>query len=280
MTFLFFDPAIAMAAVLLVTVAGVGLTTVEDLRGREVFQPRGVLSWTVLRTMRHPWRTPRVARLLDVLFTTDTFVVALKLRLVVLALLAAALVLGAPDAACGVLVFFVLVLTLLHNARSIFGLDGAHHMNVVILTAGTLFFVNSPGSVGRASCLGYIAVHALGAYFVSGLAKLLDRSWRRGEALPGVLSTKIYGHPWLGRVLRRQPLASVLGCWLVIGLESAFPLLLFADEPVLAAGLIVGAAFHAGTAVFMGLNNFLFAFVATYPAIAFLHAFVRNALIG
>lgn len=267
-----------MAVVLLASVVGLLLTTFEDICRADVFGRRGVLSWTVLRTVRQPWRTPCVSRLLDLVFQTRSFEIVLQLHVFVLLSLAASLVAGAPDALCAILAFASLVLILLHNVRSIFGLDGAHHMNVVILTAGTLFYVNPPGSLGQTYCLAYIAAHAVLAYFVSGVAKLLDGTWRRGLALVGILGTKIYGHAWLSGVLRRHRLLSWMGCWLVIGFESVFPLALLSNEPVLAGALLLGAAFHAGTAVFMGLNNFFFAFVATYPAIVFTHSVVRRAL--
>ncbi|HEY6033401.1 MAG TPA: hypothetical protein VIV58_04055, partial [Kofleriaceae bacterium] len=51
--------------------------------------------------------------------------------------------------------------------------------------------------------------------------------------------------------------------------EAAFPLALLGPWWLVLAFFAWGVVFHVANAVLMGLNSFLWAFVATYPAIAF-----------
>lgn len=270
----------AIVAVLLIALVGIVLTTVEDLRRSDVFSPGGVLSWTVLRTFGRPASSPVLRRALDPLFRPLTHRRLLWLRLVVVALMLATLARWLPGARwlLAGLTLVLLWLLLLHNARSIFGLDGAHHMNTVILLAAGLLLCTSPGSLVAKIGVGFIGAQAVLAYVVSGVAKLMDSSWRNGEAIAGIMSTTTYGHAWLGRWLRRHPKVSLLGCWVVIVTECAFVVVPFADGPLLMVMLAGGLLFHLGTAVFMGLNGFLFAFVATYPAIVWANYALRGVL--
>jgi hypothetical protein len=66
----------------------------------------------------------------------------------------------------------------------------------------------------------------------------------------------LYGHPRVARTAGRA----------VIAMELSLPLALVLPDP-LALGLLgVGVLFHLSTAVVMGLNNFLLAFLAAYPS--------------
>ena len=47
------------------------------------------------------------------------------------------------------------------------------------------------------------------------------------------------------------------------------PLAMFAPPAVLMVFLAAGLVFHVGIAAAMGLGSFLFAFVATYPALIY-----------
>ena len=96
--------------------------------------------------------------------------------------------------------------------------------------------------------------------------------WRNGDAVSGIMSAKIYGHRSLGGLLNRHRGLSLLMCWSTIIFEVSFFVVLFSGSTVLYALLAIGLMFHVANAVFMGLGGFLFAFVATYPAVVFLNA--------
>jgi hypothetical protein len=54
--------------------------------------------------------------------------------------------------------------------------------------------------------------------------------------------------------------------------ECIGPLLVFAGSGPTLAFIAAGAVFHATIAAFMGLNSFVFAFTAAYPALYVLSA--------
>ncbi|WP_412079587.1 hypothetical protein ACLF6K_39310 (plasmid) [Streptomyces xanthophaeus] len=122
----------------------------------------------------------------------------------------------------------------------------------------------------------FIGAQACLAYSAAGIAKLISPEWRSGVAIRGILSTRTYGLERAARMVQRHPVLALGLASTTIAFECAF---LFA--PVLPSAallflLVVAAAFHASTAVAMGLNGFLWAFVATYPAIVFLNESVRG----
>ena len=95
--------------------------------------------------------------------------------------------------------------------------------------------------------------------------------------MPGIAATEIYGDALASRVLAAHASTATALGWSVIALETAFPLALL-GTPLTAMLLAGGLAFHVGGAVFMRLNTFLWAFVATYPAILFSAGVIRQVL--
>jgi hypothetical protein len=71
-----------------------------------------------------------------------------------------------------------------------------------------------------------------------------------------------------------------MAAWSVIIVECAFPLVVIAPFPLMVVLLSLGMLFHLLCAVIMGLNSFLWAFVATYPALVFANHCVRSAMTG
>jgi uncharacterized membrane protein (DUF485 family) len=53
----------------------------------------------------------------------------------------------------------------------------------------------------------------------------------------------------------------------VLAWECAFPLVLVLPAPFAYVMLALGVLFHVTNAVVMGLNTFVWSFVATYPAV-------------
>ena len=104
------------------------------------------------------------------------------------------------------------------------------------------------------------------AYFVSGLSKAQSDSWWRGDAIGGVVGTRIFGHPRFAQILKRHPSLGRALTWGTFVVEFLFPAALFAPRPVFLAALGAMLAFHLGCAVIMGLNTFVWAFAACYPA--------------
>lgn len=144
---------------------------------------------------------------------------------------------------------------------------GSDFMTVVVLSG--LFvaavFSEHPTVVFGGVC--YIAVVSVLSYFIAGIAKLRSRSWRRGEALPVLISGGVYGVSGVvGGLFARQPVFALLASWAIILFECAFPLALFDGRACLIL-LGLGVLFHLLNSLLLGLNRFLLVWVATYPAI-------------
>lgn len=172
----------------------------------------------------------------------------------------------------------VAVSTMYMRWRRPLGDDGAEQMLLItsVAFALSLLLHSADGAlevgayfVGAQGCL---------SYAVAGVAKMFGPEWRRGEVVPLVLATRSYGARRVAAVAARHPAVSRALCWATIGFETAFLVAPLLPLPALLGLLAVAAAFHVGNAALMGLNGFLWAFVATYPAIVFLNQGVHSLL--
>lgn len=188
------------------------------------------------------------------------------------------------SASIGVLIA-CLVLLLASNAVPLwitgaFWADGSEKMGM-IATAGTLGIALGVARGDPALALAGALLaggQATLCYAIAGWSKIPVRSWRDGSELTGVMASRAFGHSGLSRLLARHPRFAQLASWAVIVAEAAFPLALVAPQSWLIAALAILFAFHLGTAVFMGLNKFPWAFAATYPAVLLLGTAVRGLL--
>ncbi|MBF9035723.1 HTTM domain-containing protein [Rhodobacterales bacterium HKCCE2091] len=112
----------------------------------------------------------------------------------------------------------------------------------------------------------YLAVQVVLSYAVSGWVKLRNPDWRNGTALSEVFGFSAYPVSSDLRALGSRPRLMAVASAAVIGFELAFPLALL-TAPTLFAALAMAAAFHLANAVLFGLNRFLWAWLAAYPAV-------------
>jgi hypothetical protein len=239
------------------------LSSFEWLAVRRELAPTGCFAWKLAGSRPFLLRHAGAGRALAVVFEPPGVVVVLALRavsaLLLIAAAAAGLDLGPPLAALA-LTSVVLI------SRDPYSVDGSDQMIVVVaggLAVGKLFGAESAAVV-------FVAAQAAAAYFIAGMAKLQGRDWRVGNAVPLILSTRGYGAPSLGVLLWERRWIGRAFTWTTMSFEFLFPLALVAPSQVLLGFLVAGVLFHAGAAVAMGLNVFLWAFVATYPCVIYL----------
>ena len=161
-----------------------------------------------------------------------------------------------------------------------FWADGSEKMGMIAM-AGTLLIALGIGL--REPLLSFAGALLAGGqlalcYATAGLSKLPVAQWRIGAALTDAMASRTFGHPGAAAVLQRRPRLAEAASWTVISLETLFPLALIAPRGWLIAALTAMLVFHLGTAVFMGLNKFPWAFAAAYPATLLLGHAVRGAL--
>ncbi|HEY8697082.1 MAG TPA: hypothetical protein VIM02_05655 [Rhizomicrobium sp.] len=260
----------------IVTTAFIGVATMimtaEWLQNLALFDDTGLLSWRVLR-LRQGWLYQN--RVSEPLFSKSTVLGVLVLRFVCAAGLVA---IRSPTIEIALLAF-ILVSSIYLTVRTGWGGNGADQMSTVLVAGALLMSAGDATRDSRTVSAGVLLIggQACISYFVSGAAKLVSRSWRSGNALPGVMLTQTYGHAFAAKLASSTSVA-FLFCWSVIVTEMAFPVVLIAPPSLLLLILSGFMIFHLSNAVFMGLNGFVFTFIGTYPAVFVLNLWTRHFL--
>jgi hypothetical protein len=170
----------------------------------------------------------------------------------------------APSFPCALFALFTSLVTCMRFRGTFNG--GSDSMTVAVLVGLCLA---GPGGAYARLGLTYVAVQLLLSYTIAGVVKLVNHRWRDGTALPAFMAIAAYGVPVpLRRALARPWLARLLS-WGVIGFECAMPAALL-DVRAAIALLAIAFGFHVGTVLAFGLNRFLWAWTAAYPALIWL----------
>lgn len=267
----FDDPMLVFKAS--ATVLGLGqiLVTLEYLAVRREFDRGGIYPWSTIRLNRRSrprWvRGPR-----DAAFSPPGTDILLGIRLALAVLLAV----GSSVAwiAGPAVVAFALVL-LVFNARLPWGRDSSDNMALHV-TLGLSAFAMCRAFDAPSLGLYYIAAYAGLAYCTAGITKLVEPAWRDGEALQWVMNLESFGAPWAVDVLAPRPHLRALLSRLTVLAEVGAPLVILLPAPALVVALLMALAFHLVLALTMGLNAFVWSFLATYPAVLFVWTTVHT----
>lgn len=143
---------------------------------------------------------------------------------------------------------------------------GSDYMSIIVLSALLLASSASESSVLPHACLLYIGLQTISSYFISGIVKLKKRNWRHGLALPVFLANCIYQETALIKSFRENRGLMLCGSWGIMLFEIGFPLALISPG-FSGAILSVALLFHLANFYLFGLNRFLFAWAAAYPAV-------------
>ncbi len=104
-----------------------------------------------------------------------------------------------------------------------------------------------------------IRIQLIFTYLITGLHKLTGTSWLDGTAVGIVSSDPQFGPLWLAQL----PWLSALITWALLAFQFAFPLAVWFRRTRLPF-MVFGALFHLGTALWMGIPEMGFAFIACY----------------
>ncbi|MBN9134177.1 MAG: hypothetical protein J0H48_12580 [Nitrosospira multiformis] len=264
---------IALCLVITKTLLGAWalLSAAEWLANLHLFRSNGLLTRSILRLR------PRLvipASIRHHMHAESTVIAVLICRIV------AGLFLLIPypnpaDLPCSLL---ILLSCFYMSRRTWFGGDGSDQMGMVVAAGVAIISAGLVLDDMNVTASGVLAIsgQAVLAYFVAGAAKVASPVWREGNALPGVMKTRTYGHPFAASFAAERPAFCKFVCWLTIGTEMLFPLVLLAPPGLAIASLCCFALFHFSNAYFMGLNAFVWPFLATYPAVMLANSAVRN----
>ncbi|HQX31743.1 MAG: hypothetical protein IPF95_17215 [Flavobacteriales bacterium] len=118
---------------------------------------------------------------------------------------------------------------------------------------------NALHELASTSAFWMIRIQLILAYFVTGIYKLTGTSWLDGTAVGIAVSDSAFGPAWLADF----SMITVLLTWSVLALQFLLPIAVWfcrTRVPI----LIIGAIFHIATALFMGIPEMAFAFIAVY----------------
>ena len=146
---------------------------------------------------------------------------------------------------------------------------GSDRMGLLILYCLCLSHWLPDGLLAEAA-FGYLGVQVIVSYFVSGQVKIVNQDWRSGQALTDVFRFSAYPVAESLRALATRPRLLFFGSWAVMVFEVLFPLS-FLDSKALILALAIAIVFHAANACLFGLNRFLWFWIASYPALLWLH---------
>lgn len=141
---------------------------------------------------------------------------------------------------------------------------GSDYMASVLLlfTFIGLLFPHSMATV----CIWYITLQLCLSYFKAGWVKVTKDKWRRGEAISLFVRSPIYERdPLIHRIFESKSLSFLIS-WVTMIFELTFPLALF-DQRLAVGYMSIAIIFHLGNAYVFGLNRFVFAWIAAYPAL-------------
>lgn len=264
------DQALALAVRLCAVGQLVGL--LELALCRSELRDSGFLDWSMIGNLSLRTRT-RTGRLIRRQFRR------LTPRWLVVLVLADTLVAGAlliwPASVA--LIAGAVVLQVAILKRHHITIDGSDEMTLVVLGACLLGRIGGDAISYRAA-VSFLAAELALAYAVAGFAKATSSHWRSGRAFTVIAQTRMYGQPLVASLVRRHPGVGRAAGYSVVAWESLAFLTLTAPRPVVYALLVAGIGFHVGCAAVMGLNRFLWGFVASYPAILCTNAAIRGQL--
>ena len=245
------------------------ISTVEWFFTFGLFRDSGLLSWDVMSLRRGALFRRRWSPLI---FGEKGVAATLAVRL------AAGTVLIVTSSTLTIMMALTLLIVTywLIAERSGFGADGSDQMGQLVCIGTLLIAIGKACDDPMLSFSGVllIAGQLTVSYFVAGFAKMLSPTWRSGLALVGVMNTHGYGHPIANRISGGSASFSLVFCWIVILGETLFPIAMIAPAGVLGCVLLLFAIFHLSNAFFMGLNTFVWSFIACYPSVVLLNEII------
>ncbi len=188
------------------------------------------------------------------------------LYLLFLRLFSALLILFFPHPLLVFILFFSTVLICL-RWRGVFN-GGSDYLTIVVLSALCIFEIFKQSETAAFIALWYIAIQVCSSYFISGIVKIKKENWRTGKALSGFINSSIYLATPSSALISNNLKLSCFVSWIIMIFELSFPLALLSPEICLAY-IVFAFVFHLANFYIFGLNRFLFAWAAAYPALYF-----------
>lgn len=242
---------------------GLVISTFEYFYTIEQYSNEGIFSWRIFKLTGSI--SNYFLKKLDFIFQKNGLKVILLIRLI-----SSFFLIVAPITLyTAFFLFAIAVSSMIITFRNIVGNDGSDQMNSIICITLFITFLSKNLDIAKIG-LFFICAQSILSYLVSGIAKSLSHKWRNGMAIYEIMNTKTYGSKKISRYLKgANKLVNLTANWNIILFECFFFLVILLPTPYLFIFIVWGFIFHLYNAIFMGLNGFFWAFLATYPAIIY-----------
>ncbi|WP_344851213.1 hypothetical protein [Pedobacter jeongneungensis] len=237
------------------------IATGELLRYYRIYRKDGLMAWDLQRS--GPKLAVYVRKLkLDFVCKYPNVLFVLILRL--LSAIALIPIVWLHQSAV-IPLLLITVINLLMQIRNSQSNDGSDQMATVCYIV--LLFANVINTVTSMSCaLFFIAAQAALAYGTSGFLKMQKIGWYNGEYVTDILKTSSYGNKKVLAITQKsRSVAKVLGIMVVYG-DCLLSVSFLFPPHICMFILVFGVCLHVGIGRIMGLNTFLWSYIATYPA--------------
>lgn len=267
------DPFSLLVLTGLIAGIGVLVSSLEMITIRAHYQRGGLFSWEIKRV--RSWGITRgpLLPVADALLRYPNVLVLLSLQIV-----AVFLTVVVSDKRFFLIPVSILSLTsVVLGASGKDGRNGADQMSGLIFASLFLSLLSTNVLVWKAE-LWFLALQLNVAYLTSGILKLTKRGWWDGSYLLLAMRTRLYGNESVWRTFRKHPRLLRVTSKAVLLFECGFFITLLLplrySWPIFLAGIL----FHIANAVVMGLNTFVWSYLALYPAAAYCGESVWNLL--
>jgi hypothetical protein len=226
------------------------IAALELIVVHRAWSERGLYAWSVLRREY----SPVGARLAGLVFATPGVWLVLGMQL--------GSALALPWLVYPVWPWLAFATTLAVAVRFRGSYNGGSDSMLLVVLLGLAVARSGAPKVG----LGYIAAQLVLSYVLAGIAKVREPRWRTGTALAALVALPSYGVPPALRGFLTRPAIARTAGYALLAFELGFPIALV-DPTACRVVLAVAALFHLGNAIVFGLNRFLWAWIAAFPAL-------------
>lgn len=251
------DAGSALVLCSLFAAVGTVIDVAEHLAARE--SNKRAFAWAVFETADPPRHYDMPSRVIGRVGLSAQLQIIRGLSAVAVPLL----LLGRLPGVASVAALTTVIAHLVLYKRLVFGLDGADQMALIVWSGIVI------AGVSPTAGLVLIAGQSILSYVTAGAAKLFGPDWRSGAAPRKIVETVGHGSAVPAKLLR-DPQVSFLVSWCTIVFELFMPALVLLGTRGAAIFVATAALFHVSIAWAMGLNNFVWSFLAALPAVYFI----------
>lgn len=246
---------------------GMIISTLELIFYPKQLNNNGLYSWMIWREMKFR-KNVFLKNNSALAFEATGVTIAMVIRLVLLLYFIYTLLIGE-----GLVLWVVLLVyatQLYYSFRLPVGKDGSDQMSNIVLTCLVFISLFPQSKIIVSASILFIAYQAIISYITAGVSKLISPTWRNGNIVYGIVNTKTYGSKFIANFLKDRPKVVKFMNHSTFIFEVLFFVVLFIPYPYNIYVLLIPFIFHLLCAWIMGLNSFVFAFLATYPSVIFI----------